>query len=48
MKLHEEWLFKSENDLKSAIVLLAADEPIFDISICHSQQCAGKALSQNS
>ena len=44
MKLHEEWLFKAENDLSSAEILSSASKPLYDIAIYHTQQCAEKAL----
>lgn len=44
MKLHEVWLKKAENDLKSAEKLSDINEPILDTAIYHTQQCAEKAL----
>lgn len=44
MKPHEEWLFKAEQDLKSAELLLNARDALLDIAIYHCQQCAEKAL----
>ena len=44
MQPHEEWLFKAEHDLKSAEILFGALEPMLDIAIYHTQQCAEKAL----
>ncbi|MBN2657363.1 MAG: HEPN domain-containing protein [Calditrichaeota bacterium] len=44
MKPHEEWLFKAENDLESAKVLLESKKQLFDIIVYHSQQCAEKSL----
>lgn len=44
MKPHEEWLFKAENDLSSADLLVNSSRPLFDIAIYHTQQCAEKAL----
>ena len=44
MKPHEEWLFKAEHDLASSSYLLSAPDPLFDISIYHTQQCAEKSL----
>lgn len=44
MKPHEEWLFKAENDLSSADILLNSSKPLLDIAIYHTQQCAEKAL----
>ena len=44
MKPHEEWLFKAGNDLDSAVILMNAPKPLYDIAIYHTQQCAEKAL----
>ena len=44
MNSYEVWIYKAENDLKSAKKLLAGDDPIMDTSIYHTQQCAEKAL----
>ncbi len=44
MKPHKEWLFKAEHDLKSAELLLQSVEPLYDIIVYHTQQCAEKAL----
>jgi len=44
MKPHEEWLFKAENDLSSAEILVNSLKPLYDIAIYHTQQCAEKAL----
>ena len=44
MKNHEAWIYKAQNDLKSAQKLVEGDEPIYDTSIYHTQQCAEKAL----
>lgn len=44
MKRHEAWLFKAENDLKSAKKLISGDEWISDTAVFHAQQCAEKAL----
>lgn len=44
MKPHEEWLFKAENDLKSSQLLASAEQPLLDIAIYHTQQCAEKSL----
>jgi len=44
MKPHEEWLFKSDHDLKSSLLLVNATEPLYDIAIYHTQQCAEKSL----
>ena len=41
---YEAWLYKAENDLKSAKKLLTGDDPILDTAIYHTQQCAEKAL----
>lgn len=39
-----DWLKKAENDLKSARLLIASDEELFDTVCFHSQQLAEKAL----
>lgn len=44
MKLHEVWIFKAENDLKSAKKLIDGDIKILDTAIYHTQQCGEKAL----
>ena len=44
MKPHEEWLFKSENDLDSAKFLLNSEKPLYDAAIYHAQQCAEKSF----
>ena len=44
MKLHETWLFKSRNDLKSSRKLSEGDDAVLDTAIYHTQQCAEKAL----
>ena len=44
MKPHEEWLFKANQDLESSKLLLQSANPLFDISIYHTQQCAEKSL----
>lgn len=44
MKLHEEWIFKAGQDLESSKVLLQVINPLFDIAIYHTQQCAEKSL----
>ena len=44
MKPHEEWMFKAGQDLESSKVLLQAANPLFDIAIYHTQQCAEKSL----
>lgn len=43
-ELVQEWMKKAENDLKSAQVLLAADEALLDTACFHAQQVAEKAL----
>ena len=40
----EAWLYKANNDLKSALKLLESNDPIMDTAIYHTQQCAEKAL----
>ena len=44
MKLHENWLIKARSDLRSSKKLIKGDDPIFDTSIYHTQQCAEKGL----
>ncbi len=44
MKLHEEWLFKAENDLESSKILFQSNKNLFDICAYHAQQCAEKSL----
>ena len=44
MKQHEAWLFKAENDLKSAKKLMDGEPAVPDTAIYHAQQCAEKAL----
>jgi len=44
MTPHDEWLFKADHDLKSAQILFRAHEPVLDMAIYHTQQCAEKAL----
>lgn len=44
MKPHEEWLFKADHDLKSAEFLLSSEDPLYDIAVYHTQQCAEKLL----
>jgi HEPN domain-containing protein len=44
MKLHENWLIKARSELRSSKKLIKGDDPIFDTSIYHTQQCAEKGL----
>ncbi len=44
MKPHEEWLFKAEHDIASSNYLLTAPQPLFDIAVYHTHQCAEKSL----
>ncbi len=44
MKLHEAWIIKAENDLKTARKFFETDDPVLETSIYHAQQCAEKAL----
>ncbi|HOG64663.1 MAG TPA: HEPN domain-containing protein [Spirochaetota bacterium] len=44
MKPHEEWIFKAEQDLRSAELLYAAADPVLDVAIYHAHQCAEKSL----
>ncbi|MDR3109291.1 MAG: HEPN domain-containing protein [Planctomycetaceae bacterium] len=39
-----KWLFRAENDLDSAQILLKHDQPKLDIAIYLTQQCAEKVL----
>lgn len=39
-----DWLKKADHDLKSARLLIAADEELYDSACFHSQQLAEKAL----
>ena len=39
MKLHEEWLYKAENDLESAKLLLKSNKKLYDICVYHVHQC---------
>lgn len=43
MTPHEEWLYKSANDLKAAKKLSEGD-PVLDAAIYHTHQCAEKAF----
>lgn len=45
MKLHEEWLFKAEHDLKSSKLLSESRDELLDTAIYHAQQCAEKSLN---
>ncbi len=42
--MHEEWLLKAQNDLRSAVKLASDPEIILDTSIYHTQQAAEKAF----
>ena len=44
MKLHESWLLKANNDLKSSKKLMKGEDAVLDTAIYHTQQCAEKAL----
>lgn len=44
MKPHEAWLKKAQHDLKSAQKLFFSEDPILDVAVYHTQQCAEKAL----
>jgi hypothetical protein len=37
MKLHESWLIKASNDLKSSKKLIKGDDPVLDTAIYHTQ-----------
>lgn len=41
---HEAWLFKADNDIKTAKKLIRDEDVILDTSIYHTQQAAEKAL----
>jgi HEPN domain-containing protein len=44
MKLHETWLLKANNDLRSSKKLMKGEDTVLDTAIYHTQQCAEKAL----
>lgn len=44
MKPHEEWIFKAEQDLESAQILITSVKPLYDVAVYHTQQAAEKAL----
>jgi HEPN domain-containing protein len=44
MKPHEDWLYKSSNDLKAAKKLMEGGDPVPDAAIYHTHQCAEKSL----
>jgi HEPN domain-containing protein len=44
MQKHEQWLAYANDDLKTALILLAAEEVIVASILFHAQQCAEKAL----
>ena len=44
IEFYEAWIFKAENDLETAEVMVHRDKPITDTAIYHTQQCAEKAL----
>lgn len=44
MKPHEEWLFRAKHDIDSAVYLLSSPNPLYDIAVYHTQQCAEKSL----
>ncbi|MDR3234116.1 MAG: HEPN domain-containing protein [Planctomycetaceae bacterium] len=43
-KYHNVWIFKAENDLQSANILIQQNPPLLDVAVFHTQQCAEKAL----
>ena len=44
IEFHEAWILKAENDLKIAEIAVRRDDPVTDVAIYHTQQCAEKAL----
>lgn len=44
MKPHKEWIFKAKQDIESSGILFQSSNPLFDIAIYHTQQCAEKSL----
>jgi len=44
IEFYEAWIFKAENDLETAEVMVHRDKPITDTAIYHTQQCAEKVL----
>jgi HEPN domain-containing protein len=44
IEYHDAWILKAESDLRGAEVALRQDDPITDVAIYHTQQCAEKAL----
>jgi len=44
IEFHDAWIIKAESDLRGAEVALRQDDPITDVAIFHTQQCAEKAL----
>jgi HEPN domain-containing protein/predicted nucleotidyltransferase len=42
--VHTAWIFRAERDLRGAEVMVRQDDPIEDVAIYHTQQCAEKAL----
>jgi HEPN domain-containing protein len=44
IEFYEAWLLKAQSDLDAAEVVVHRDEPITDVAIYHTQQCAEKAL----
>ena len=40
----QQWIAKSQRDLKAAQLLLNTEEPLLDIAVYHCQQSAEKAL----
>lgn len=41
---YEQWLIKAEHDIKSARVLINADDPVLDTAVYHCQQAAEKSF----
>ena len=44
IEYHKAWIFRAENDLTTAEIMIRRDGPITDTAIYHTQQCAEKAL----
>jgi len=44
IEFHDAWILKAENDLKIAEIAVRRDDPVTDVAIYHTQQCAEKAL----
>lgn len=44
MHSHDAWLIKAQQDLKLAMLAITSQDPLFDMVVYHTQQCAEKAL----